>query len=245
MKKIIITTLLFLCINSPVFAEGNREVPILVYHSIAEYPGHGLKGLYVSPKNFEEQIQYLKDHGYTLLTFERWGELDKVKKPIFLTFDDGYKNNENINTIFLRLKDTNFHPTATLFVISDFIGRPNRLTVNDLQRLSRTGFFSIQSHTATHPDLTKIENVQHELEGSKKKIETIIGKPVIALSYPFGSFNHQVILETKKYYLFGLTTFPEVFSEKDAENKNYHLPRKYVYYSTSISEFKDLVKVRN
>ena len=62
---------------------------------------------------------------------------------------------------------------------------------------------SIQSHTATHPDLTKITDYEYELKESRDKIQKITGKPVIALAYPYGNFNDKVVAETKQYYLFG------------------------------------------
>lgn len=36
-------------------------------------------------------MQYLKDNGYTMLTFERWNDINRVNKPIFITMDDGRK----------------------------------------------------------------------------------------------------------------------------------------------------------
>ena len=89
MKKVAMffLCLLILILPSQVFAQ--RKVPILIYHSIDEFKGHGSKELYVTPKNFEKQMIYLRDHGYTLLTFDRWQDIDKVNKPIFITFDDG------------------------------------------------------------------------------------------------------------------------------------------------------------
>ncbi len=179
------------------------------------------KELYVTPENFEKQMIYLKDHGYTLLTFDRWQEIDKVEKPIFITFDDGYKNNLNAFAIFQKLKNEHFIPTGTIFVISDFIGRSNRLSNSDLKMMADSGLISIQSHTATHPDLTKINNYQYELKESKDKIQEITGKPVIAVAYPYGNFNDKVVAETKKHYLFGLTTTPESFTEKGIKDELY------------------------
>ncbi|GHH97754.1 hypothetical protein AM1BK_12970 [Neobacillus kokaensis] len=214
-----------------------------MYHSIDEYKGTGAsKELYVTPENFEKQMTYLRDQGFTLLTFERWEDSKKVNKPIFLTFDDGYKNNLNVFEIFQKLSTPQFKPTGTLFVISDFIGRSNRLTAADLKRLAESGYFSIQSHTATHPDLTKITDFVHELKDSKAKIEQISGKPVMALSYPFGNFNKKVVEETKKYYKFGITTTPELFSEKGIKDELYYLPRIYVKYSTTLEEFAKIVE---
>jgi peptidoglycan/xylan/chitin deacetylase (PgdA/CDA1 family) len=185
---------------------------------------------------------YLKEHGYTLLTFDQWKDLKKINKPIFITIDDGYKNNENILAIFQKLKDAHFHPSATLFIISDFIGRPNRLSKSDLQKMVRSGYFSIQSHTVTHPDLTKTNNIDYELKESKKKIEQITGKPVIAISYPFGNFDVQLLENVKKYYLFGLTTTPGSFTQTGVENENYLLPRSYIKNSTNIKNFKNIIE---
>lgn len=242
MKKI---TLLFICLSIfifPIKAFANQTIPILVYHSIAEFQGQGSKELYVTPKNFENQMRYLRDHGFTLLTFEKWQDIHKVKKPIFITFDDGYLNNLNASAILQKLMNERFKPAATIFVISDFIGRPNRLSKSNLKTMADSGIFSIQSHSATHPDLTKIHDYEYELKASKDKIQQITGKPVIALAYPYGNFNDMVVSETKKYYKFGITTTPERYAEKGIKDELYLLPRIYIKYSTSLADFAKIVE---
>lgn len=225
----------------PAHVFGEQRVPILIYHSIDEFNGVGSKELYVTPINFEKQMSYLRDHGFTLLTFERWQDISKVKKPIFITFDDGYKNNINAYNIFQKLKNEQFGPTGTFFVISDFIGNKNRLTASELKRMANSGIISVQSHTATHPELTKTDNLEYELKESKEKIEKITGKPVIALAYPYGAFNDRVVEETKMHYTFGLTTTPGVFSKKNIKNELYYLPRIYIKYSTTLEDFSEAV----
>lgn len=237
----IIAILLLSILFLPAQAMAQKKVPILIYHSIDEFNGHGIKELYVTQKNFETQMIYLRDHGYTLLTFDRWKDLNRVNKPIFITFDDGYKNNLHAFDIFQKLTSDRFKPRGTTFVISDFIGRSNRLSISDLKRMADSGVMSIQSHTATHPDLTKITDYEYELKQSKDKIEKITGKPVIALAYPYGNFNDKVVAETKKYYLFGLTTTPELFSEKNIKDELYLLPRIYIKYSTTLADFAKIV----
>jgi peptidoglycan/xylan/chitin deacetylase (PgdA/CDA1 family) len=219
-----------------------EKVPILVYHHIDEFPGHGQKELYVTPEKFEEQMMYLRDHGFTLLTFEQWDKIHQVKKPIFLTFDDGYKNNWKVVEVFQKLRDERFQPRGTFFVISDFFGRTNRLSRAELREMVRTGFISVQSHTATHPDLTKIEHFEYELAKSKAEIQKITSQKVIALAYPYGNFDERVVEETKKYYSFGLTTTPELFMEKGLKDELFLLPRIYVKYSTTLKEFADIVE---
>jgi len=240
MKRVFLLLLLLsFAVSTNVLAQ--QKVPILVYHSINEFPGHGLKGLYVTPENFEKQMIYLKNHGFTLLTFEHWKDRKKVNKPIFITFDDGYKNNLNAFSTFQKLQNQNFQPTATIFVIADFVGRPNRLSAVELKELASSGFFSIQSHTATHPDLTKVTNYEYEIKASKEKIEQMTGKAVIALAYPFGKFNERVVTEVKKLYKFGLTDSPIIHPGMGDENKNYLLPRQYIYYSTTLEEIARIV----
>lgn len=242
MKKSAIVFLCFLIVLLPSQVFAQQKVPILIYHSIDEFKGVGSKELYVTPENFEKQMIYLRDHGFTLLTFEQWEDRYKVKKPIFITFDDGYKNNLNAFDIFQKLKSEKFQPTGTVFVLSDFIGRSNRLSPSDLKMMVGSGMISIQSHTATHPDLTKITNFEIELKKSKEKIQQITGEPVIALAYPYGNTNRKVVEETKKYYRFGLTTTPELFSEKGLKDELYFLPRMYITYSTTLEEFAEIVE---
>lgn len=241
MKKAAMIFLCFLIFILPSTVFAQRKVPILVYHLIDEFKGQGSKELYVTPENFEKQMMYLRDHGYTLFTFEQWQDKYKVDKPIFITFDDGYKNNLNAFATFQKLKNERFHPKGTIFVLSDFIGPSNRLSETDLKRMTDSGMFSIQSHTATHPDLTKINDYDYELKRSKGKIQQITGKPVIALAYPYGNTNKKVVEETKKYYTFGLTTTPELFNEQGMKDERYFLPRVYVKYSTTIEEFAKIV----
>ncbi|MCM3600985.1 polysaccharide deacetylase family protein [Robertmurraya korlensis] len=242
MKKSALFFLCFLIVLPPLHVFAQQKVPILIYHSIDEFKGQGSKELYVTPGNFEKQMIYLRDHGFTLLTFEQWDDRKKVKKPIFITFDDGYKNNLNAYNIFQKLKNEKFQPKATVFVLSDFIGRSNRLSQSDLKMMVDSGVVSIQSHTATHPDLTKITNFEYELKKSKEKIQHITGKPVIALAYPYGNTDKQVVGETNKFYSFGLTTTPELFSEKGMKDELYYLPRMYIKYSTTLDEFGKIVE---
>lgn len=242
MKKIILLLFLLFITCQPEKVFAQKKIPILIYHSIDEFTGHGVEDLYVHPKEFEKQMTYLKEHGFTLLTFEKWQDRYKVKKPIFITFDDGYKNNLTAFSILQKLKDDKFNPTGTLFVISDYIDWSNRLSKADLKRMADSGIFSIQSHTATHPNLTKITNYEYELNESKKKIQAITSKPVIALAYPYSLYNKKVIEETKKYYTYGLTTIPELYVEKGKKDENYLLPRIYIKYSTSIEEFAKTVE---
>ncbi|MCU9614822.1 polysaccharide deacetylase family protein [Caldibacillus lycopersici] len=242
MKPIIIFALVGILFVHPSEISAKEKIPILLYHHVHKYNGIGTEDLYVTPSNFEKQMEYLRDHGFTLVNFDHIHDLDTVKKPILITFDDGYKDNLQAFLIFRKLTTESFRPTGTIFVISDFIGRANRLSVTDIKRMVESGIISIQSHTATHPELPKITNYEYELHESKKKIQQITGKPVTALAYPYGLYNDHVIAETKKYYLFGLTTLQKTVSLPLNPEENYLLPRISIDDSISIHEFARIVE---
>ena len=62
-------------------------IPVLMYHSISD-DGSSLS---VSPNKFLEQMEYLSKSGYNSINFNQIYK--ENKKPIIITFDDGYKDN--------------------------------------------------------------------------------------------------------------------------------------------------------
>ncbi len=84
--------------SAPVFnAADGIKLPVLMYHGINEKSSK--VGKYViTPKRFEEDMIYLKNHGYNtvsakqLIKYVYLGEA-LPEKPIVLTFDDGMYNN--------------------------------------------------------------------------------------------------------------------------------------------------------
>ncbi|KEK24422.1 polysaccharide deacetylase family protein [Bacillus gaemokensis] len=214
-----------------------QHVPVLMYHAIDDYHGQGIQDLFVSPANFESQMKYLKENGYTLLTFERWGDINKVNKPIFVTFDDGMKNNMNAFRILQKLKDDTFKPTATEYMIVANVDVEGALSTVEIKEMVDSGIFSVQSHTATHADLPKIANYEEELKGSKEKLEKITGKPVIAIAYPFGHVDNKVVAETKKYYQFATTTKPGQFITKGEPDELLKMKRVRMHNTTTVEQF--------
>lgn len=77
-------------------SENGVEVPIIMYHSVLK--DTSLSGKYVvTPDTLTNDIQYLKNHGYTfvsaqeLIDYSESGTL-LPHKPVLLTFDDGHYN---------------------------------------------------------------------------------------------------------------------------------------------------------
>ncbi|MBY6274190.1 MAG: hypothetical protein CW346_18730 [Bacillaceae bacterium] len=215
-----------------------HSMPILMYHCVDNYKGKGLKELYVTPKNFEVQMKYLKSAGFTPITFEDLPNISHIKKPVLITFDDGYKNNMNAYYILKRLKSSSFNPKATIFMVGRKIDTKTGLSKKELKLMSDSGIISIQSHTENHYDLRHVTNFKRELGDIKRKLEKITGKKVIALSYPAGKYNSKVVAEAKKYYLYAVTTKPGI---ANTASSHFEMKRIRVSYSTSLAEFIKMV----
>ncbi|MEK1829366.1 polysaccharide deacetylase family protein [Priestia megaterium] len=96
----------------------------------------------------------------------------------------------------------------------------------------------MQSHTATHPDLTKTKNLSYELADSKRKIEAITSQPVIALAYPYGKVNSRVVEETKRIIHLAFQRFQNLSLRADKKMKTILFP---VFTSRILQRLKILL----
>lgn len=106
------------------------------------------------------------------------------------TFDDGLASDYEI--ALPLLVDAGCKPVC--FVISDRIGTPGFVTSPQLREMAAHGIL-IGSHSASHPDLTTLSDteVKNELDGSKKRIEDILGEEVACFSFPFGQVDSRSV----------------------------------------------------
>lgn len=166
-------------------------IPVLTYHQINDTHN----SMTVQPADFEKQLQYLKNQGYTSVTLDEVanyfnGEGELPQKPIVITFDDGYEDNHRIAVPLLREYGFN----AIIFVITDNIGKPGYVTWEQMKAVQERAI-SIGSHSMTHADLTKLdaEELAKELRNSKTSLEKGLGTSVDYIAYPYGRFNNQVV----------------------------------------------------
>ncbi|MHB1600571.1 MAG: hypothetical protein ACYCUT_03200, partial [bacterium] len=69
----------------------NPKFTILLYHKIGKYPQNAkFPGLYVAEENFDRQIKYLKNSGYSFLTLS---EL-KILLDYYYNYDSKGKDND-------------------------------------------------------------------------------------------------------------------------------------------------------
>src|ERR1700751_3538632 len=111
------------------------RLPILMSHKIAHIPA-GARPLrnYVLPDQFAAQLDALRRWGYQTISFADWlayraGSAPLPRRPIILTFDDGYRSTHDIAWPLLR----RFGFTGTVFLVSDLIGKTNTWDADEIQ----------------------------------------------------------------------------------------------------------------
>jgi peptidoglycan/xylan/chitin deacetylase (PgdA/CDA1 family) len=179
----------------------SAPVPILMYHSIG-----GSDRLAVRPEAFADQLAYLKDTGYTPITF---GELVRHRRrparPVVITFDDGYAD---FHERALPLLDR-FGFRATVFVTTGWIrdagpyaaGRPlgPMLSWSQVAEITACGV-EVGGHGHSHAQLDQLSDavLRTELLRSKRLLEDRLGRPVTTMAYPYGYSSARVRREAGK-----------------------------------------------
>jgi peptidoglycan/xylan/chitin deacetylase (PgdA/CDA1 family) len=66
------------------------------------------------------------------------------------------------------------------------------LTENEVRQLAGGDLVQIGAHTLTHPILAHLgpEQQQHEIAGSKSRLEGLTGRTITTFAYPYGKKNH-------------------------------------------------------
>ena len=207
----------------PAAANGSSPVPIVLYHK--------------TPPNFEQQLQMLRQRGYTTITprditasFAHRAKLPA--KPIVLTFDDGFADDMNAFTLLekYRMKATfyivNGGPISNWCIgASRRYNDPNQpiggcgdayLNWDQIRQLDQSGLVTIGGHTIDHIDLaTRNPDAQrHEIIDSKLGIEQKLGHPIYDFAYPYGYYNATSITVVKQAgYTSAVTTLPGIFQD--------------------------------
>lgn len=217
------------------------SAPILMYHYIRNVtdPNDTLgANLSVSPSIFDKQMKFLTDNNYQSVSLSELRDgfagkkvIDKNKKPIVLTFDDGY--DDAYTQAFPILKKYNM--IGVFYIISGQIGQSERMTASQIVELDKAGM-SIGSHTKNHLDLASLNgaNLNNQLDDSKKRLEQLLNHPVYDFCYPAGKFDDGVALKVEDAgYLTAVTTNNGIANN---ENNLFELPRVRMQNNTNLAQ---------
>jgi peptidoglycan/xylan/chitin deacetylase (PgdA/CDA1 family) len=181
--------------------EGYQIVPVLCYHHFAERCESSL----CTPTSlFEQQMRFLKESGYSVISTAELVEFLAFrkaipKKAVVINLDDGYRSTYEI--AYPILKRYGF--TATLFIYTSFIGASrNALTWDQLRTMKADGF-EVGSHTVNHVDLSKkpdgesekeyLARVRRELLVSKQILDDKLNQNTRYIAFPYGEFTPAVL----------------------------------------------------
>jgi len=172
------------------------KIPILLYHyvEIVTDKNDFLRSrLAISPQNFESQLISLKKSGYTFYFVRDIGRIlasASTKKPVIITFDDGY--GDFYTDVFPILRHQN--AKATVFINSGLMGRPNYMTRDQVMGVIKSGLVEIGGHGFSHQNLMSIS-----LESAKKVVNDDVSNikesykiTPLSFAYPYGTYNDSI-----------------------------------------------------
>ena len=155
-----------------------------MYH---DTPNSAADGDYfaVARAPLRDQLLELRSQGKTGVSLETRIGSGAQKNGVAITFDDGLESNLRVALpVFADLA-----MTATVFVVTEWVGTSRYCSWAQLRELQRAGW-SIQSHTASHPFLSGLGEaaLRHELADARCEIEDRLGQAVITLALPNGDW---------------------------------------------------------
>ena len=249
------------------FSYPEPTVPVLGFHGILDHQNNKpISNLVTEEMNYSKQeleklLESLILNDYWFLSTQDlyYFFLTKSqvipsgyrrKKPIMLTFDDGYKSvHTKLLPILLKLeKKYGTKVQIVLFINPSRLGQrasdsKTHLSCQELREGLQKGFYDIQSHGLNHRDLTKL--ARREIISELLQARTILRrctqdldpqqKVASHFAYPYGAYNKQVELYVSRYYLSGYLYNDETLNYT-CKNNLYEIPRLIVNYNKSSKQ---------
>jgi len=224
-------------------SKGYQTVPVLSYH---HFSLDRTDRLTVTKAAFEDQMKFLKDRGYRVITLDQLFDFLEFKsqipkKSVVINIDDGWRSAYDI--AFPILKKYGY--PVTLFLYTDLIvGSDKTLSWDLIQEMANNGM-DVQCHTKTHRHLTLMdqkesfreyfEALEKELSTCETMIKKRLNKEVKYIAYPYGETNHLIVgLLKKRGYRGGFTI-------KRGGNpffvNNFRVNRSMIYGDFDLNQF--------
>jgi peptidoglycan/xylan/chitin deacetylase (PgdA/CDA1 family) len=217
---------MFHSIDNNVYA---RKIRVLMYHRILP---RGVRAngneLSLDKEMFRQQLALLNRWGYTTITFQDYhlileGQLNFPRKPVILTFDDGYL--DMFENAYPLLEE--YGMRAVVFVLADrtittnvwdphcSTRRTPLMNGQQILELHEAGF-EIASHGLTHQDISSLpaDKAWEEISRSRMLLEILLNAPVYSFAYPFGFLDGRIkrmVKDAGYKFACGASSGPAVF----------------------------------
>lgn len=168
------------------------KIPILMYHSISDNDPNN--GLLVPVNQFDEQMRWLSENGYTTMLMEEVLSAYETglvpERPIAVTFDDGYS--DNYYDAYPILKK--YNQNATFFVITKGIDDGYYMDLGMLKEMQENGM-AIENHTYDHREMNKIstEEQMKSIGKGKEDLKEKLNADSNIFCYPVGRYNEDTL----------------------------------------------------
>ncbi|MFJ2904769.1 polysaccharide deacetylase family protein [Streptomyces sp. NPDC091279] len=223
-----------------------------MYHSVAATPSHAARGLSVTPASFAEQLSLIGASGFTPIRTAdlaaSWrGERALPRRPLLITFDDGY---EGVHRHALPVLARHGF-AATLFVCTGWLrgahetgAAPDTMLDWDQVRELAAAGVEIGGHSHSHPQLDQLDEgrLRRELVHCKEVVAGELGAAPASFAYPYGYSSRRVRLAVRQAgYAQALAVGNDLARRAQGP---YALRRVTVRRRTGIEEFERLLQGR-
>ncbi|MBI4063953.1 MAG: polysaccharide deacetylase family protein [Elusimicrobia bacterium] len=176
---------------------AKKGIPVLMYHRMGVPPEESAqKSLWIGADRFRWHLDYLEKAGYQPVTFEDISRGNEPRKPVIITFDDGYLNQYEIG--FKILKERGLH--GVFYIVTESMGKENfwhdpkaeprlkMMSESHVKEIAAAGM-EIGSHALTHRRFLTFsaDEAGREFELSKKKLDELLGKKIFSFAFPYGN----------------------------------------------------------
>jgi peptidoglycan/xylan/chitin deacetylase (PgdA/CDA1 family) len=230
-----------------------KLLPILSYHNVGPpHPSvHPL--LTVPPDRFAKQVDWLARRGYSPIHTSDWhGWLAErrplPKRPILITFDDGYADMAEHALPVLRSHGFK----AVVYIVTRLTGRTNewdtRIGYGELRlmtdrQIDEWGAQGIEfgAHTRDHVDLRGLSGneLEDQVFGSAADLKRLLGVAPPSFCYPYGHFNQEVRSCVAQAFQTSVTVEEAICSDNDDP---FLMPRVWIRPDEELSKFAQRVK---
>ena len=241
-----------------------QRLPILMYHSVLKDPSRA--GDYVvSPDTLEADLAYLKSNGYESVVMADViayveGKAALPRKPVMITFDDGYYN--NYLNAFPLLQEFNMKAVVSIICyetdryseLEEKSEKYSHLTWPMIQEMMDSGLVEFQNHSynlhksgsgarkgigKNQGESTQAyrESIGADLEKAQQRYTEMTGWTPTTFTYPFGTVSedsYEVLRELG--FLASLDAQGRVFRVSRDESCLWRIPRYNRPWGTSAEQ---------